>query len=82
MIDFIITNQLQYMNLTSNEKEQLKWSELPEGFKHLLSRSYKEYQEILYDPCLHPSARKIPSWESWLGKHNILLDNEDLPDVS
>jgi hypothetical protein len=70
------------MNLTGNEKEHLRWSELPDGFKHLLSRSYKEYQEILYDPCLHPSARKIPSWESWLSRHNILLDIEDRPDVN
>ena len=65
----------------SNEKDQLKWSELPEGFKHLLSRSYKEYQEILYDPCLHPSARKIPTWSSWLGRHNIVLDVDHDPNV-
>jgi len=65
------------MELAGNENEQLKWSELPEGFRHLLSRSYQEYQEILYDPCLHPSARKIPTWESWLYRHNIILDAEE-----
>ncbi len=63
------------------DKNLLKWSELPEGFRHLLSRSYKEYQEILYDPCLHPLARKIPTWENWLGRHNIQLDAEENPDV-
>lgn len=64
------------MKVASKEKGLLLWSELPDGFKHLLSRSYQEYEEILYDPCLHPSARKIPTWESWLNKHNILLDKD------
>nr|WKN37007.1 hypothetical protein K4G66_32070 [Tunicatimonas sp. TK19036] len=55
-------------------KQKLKWSELPEGFQKLLRRSYGEYKEILYDPCLHPSARKIPSWGEWLEKHDIDAD--------
>lgn len=63
-------------NILEKEKEPLKWSELPEGFQRLLSRSYEEYKEILYDPCLHPLARKIPSWEDWLKKHDIFLDNQ------
>ncbi|MFP4094264.1 MAG: hypothetical protein ACLFUB_07240 [Cyclobacteriaceae bacterium] len=58
-------------------KSMLNWSELPEGFRKLLSRSYHEYKEILYDPYLHPSARKIPSWEQWLRKHDIHLDVEE-----
>jgi len=69
------------MNLASKEEGELLWSELPQGFQHLLRRSYDEYQEILYDPCLHPSARKIPTWESWLSRHNIMLDIEKKPDV-
>ncbi len=60
--------------LVKEKKERLNWSELPEGFQRLLSRSYDEYKEILYDPCLHPLARKIPSWEDWLKKHDIALD--------
>lgn len=55
-------------------KEKLRWSELPEGFQKLLRRSYGEYKEILYDPSLHPAARKIPSWEEWLHKHDIAED--------
>ncbi|WPP50796.1 hypothetical protein [Catalinimonas niigatensis] len=62
------------ITLVKEEKQQLKWSELPEGFQHLLTRSYEEYKEILYDPCLHPLARKIPAWEDWLKKHDIALD--------
>ena len=54
--------------------ESLKWSELPEGFRTLLKRSYAEYKEILYDPCLHPRARKVPSWDEWLEKHDIVQD--------
>lgn len=70
------------MNLQSEKtildtkKEQLNWSELPEGFQRLLTRSYEEYKEILYDPCLHPLARKIPSWEDWLTKHDIYFDEK------
>ncbi len=52
-------------------KKKLKWSELPEGFQKLLKRSYGEYQEVLYDTSLHPAARKIPTWNEWLGKHDI-----------
>ena len=55
--------------------EKLKWSELPEGFQTLLKRSYAEYKEILYDPCLHPRARKVPSWNQWLEKHDIVQDS-------
>ena len=55
--------------------EKLKWSELPEGFQTLLKRSYAEYKEILYDPCLHPLARKVPSWDEWLKKHDIVQDS-------
>lgn len=64
-----------------NPKEKLKWSELPEGFQKLLRRSYGEYKEVLYDPSLHPAARKIPSWEDWLDKHDIAkdTDTEDKP---
>ena len=54
--------------------EKLKWSELPEGFRTLLKRSYAEYKEILYDPYLHPRARKVPSWDQWLEKHDIVQD--------
>lgn len=54
--------------------EKLKWSELPDGFRTLLKRSYGEYKEILYDPCLHPRARKVPSWNEWLNKHDIVQD--------
>ena len=54
--------------------EKLKWSELPEGFRTLLNRSYAEYKEILYDPYLHPLARKVPSWDEWLEKHDITQD--------
>ena len=56
--------------------QKLKWSELPEGFQRLLKRSYGEYNEILYDPSLHPLARKIPTWESWLAKHDIEVDQK------
>ena len=59
--------------------EKLKWSELPEGFQTLLKRSYAEYKEILYDPYLHPLARKVPSWDEWLEKHDIVQDGP--PDV-
>jgi len=58
-------------------KKKLKWSELPEGFQKLLQRSYGEYQEVLYDPSLHPAARKIPTWAEWLGKHDIDEDSND-----
>ena len=53
---------------------QLKWTELPAGFQSLLKRSYAEYKEILYDPYLHPRARKVPSWDEWLAKHDIVQD--------
>ncbi|MEQ9443537.1 MAG: hypothetical protein RIG62_31145 [Cyclobacteriaceae bacterium] len=59
------------MTELENPNQKLKWSELPEGFQKLLRRSYGEYKEILYDPCLHPAARKIPSWVEWLDKHDI-----------
>jgi hypothetical protein len=72
-----MANQKSF-NEPEPDKRVLKWSELPEGFQNLLSRSYLEYKEILYDPCLHPSARKIPSWEQWLSKHDIRLDEEEL----
>ncbi|MEM8968070.1 MAG: hypothetical protein AAGE93_16745 [Bacteroidota bacterium] len=52
-------------------KKNLKWAELPEGFQKLLRRSYGEYKEVLYDPSLHPAARKIPTWKEWLNKHDI-----------
>ena len=55
-------------------QEQLKWTELPAGFQSLLKRSYAEYKEILYDPYLHPRARKVPSWDDWLAKHDIVQD--------
>ncbi len=55
-------------------KEQLKWTDLPAGFQSLLKRSYAEYNEILYDPYLHPRARKVPSWDDWLAKHDIVQD--------
>lgn len=70
---FMINSPIETM-LVEEEKQKLKWSELPEGFQRLLSRSYGEYKEILYDPSLHPLARKIPSWEDWLKKHDIALD--------
>lgn len=55
----------------------LKWSELPDGFQRLLQRSYDEYKEILYDPTLHVLARRrIPTWEEWLKKHDIVLDEK------
>lgn len=62
--------------LNSEKKNNdLSWSELPEGFKKLLRRSYEEYKEILYDPSLHPIARKkVPTWEDWLYKHDIVAD--------
>lgn len=60
--------------------EKLKWSELPGGFQNLLKRSYAEYKEILYDPYLHPRARKVPSWAEWLGKHDIVQDTPPSPD--
>ena len=59
---------------TESIPEQLKWTELPSGFQSLLKRSYAEYKEILYDPCLHPRARKVPSWNDWLAKHDIVQD--------
>ena len=59
---------------TQINQEQLKWTELPTGFQSLLKRSYAEYKEILYDPYLHPRARKVPSWEDWLAKHDIVQD--------
>ena len=59
---------------TEINKEQLKWTELPTGFQSLLKRSYAEYKEILYDPYLHPRARKVPSWIEWLAKHDIVQD--------
>ena len=63
-------------------RQQLNWSDLPDGFQNLLKRSYAEYKEILYDPYLHPRARKVPSWAEWLNKHDIKPDetssvNED-----
>lgn len=66
------------MTGVEDSKPKLKWSELPEGFQKLLRRSYGEYKEILYDPCLHPSARKIPTWNDWLKKHDI--DDDVLTD--
>lgn len=63
------------MEVLRKEKKILPWSELPEGFKKLLERSYEEYKEVLYDPYLHPLARKIPTWEEWLAKHDIRLDS-------
>ncbi|WKN31107.1 hypothetical protein PZB74_19335 [Porifericola rhodea] len=65
------------MTALKKEKEKLKWSELPEGFQKLLTRSYEEYKEIRYDPCLHPLARKIPTWKDWLNKHDIQLDQPE-----
>ncbi len=64
------------MEVSNLEKKRniLSWSELPEGFKNLLRRSYEEYKEVLYDPSLHPLARKIPTWEDWLFKHDIVAD--------
>ena len=59
--------------------QKLKWSELPDGFQTLLKRSYGEYKEILYDPYLHPRARKVPSWDEWLDKHDIVQDGP--PDI-
>ncbi len=59
------------MEVLKTEKQVLRWSELPAGFQKLLRRSYEEYKEILYDPCLHPRARKIPTWEDWLARHDI-----------
>lgn len=59
---------------TESSSKKLKWSELPTGFQSLLKRSYAEYKEILYDPCLHPLARKVPSWTDWLAKHDIVQD--------
>ena len=59
---------------STGDKERLNWSELPDGFQNLLRRSYAEYKEILYDPCLHPRARKVPSWSDWLRKHDIRQD--------
>jgi hypothetical protein len=58
-----------------SSKEQLKWTDLPVGFQSLLKRSYAEYNEILYDPYLHPRARKVPSWDDWLAKHDIIQDS-------
>ena len=58
----------------TENKERLNWSELPDGFQNLLKRSYAEYKEILYDPSLHPLARKVPSWSDWLSKHDIRQD--------
>lgn len=66
------------MEVLKKEKEILNWSELPAGFQKLLRRSYEEYKEILYDPSLHPRARKIPAWEDWLHKHDIRFDQVDL----
>lgn len=60
--------------------DKLNWSELPDGFQNLLKRSYAEYKEILYDPYLHPRARKIPSWPEWLSKHDIVQDGPPLSD--
>ncbi|MGB3779579.1 MAG: hypothetical protein WA960_14560 [Tunicatimonas sp.] len=59
---------------TETNQEKLKWTELPAGFQSLLKRSYAEYKEILYDPYLHPRARKVPSWDDWLAKHDIVQD--------
>ncbi len=59
---------------TETNQERLKWTELPPGFQSLLKRSYAEYKEILYDPYIHPLARKVPSWNDWLSKHDIVQD--------
>ena len=59
---------------TETKQERLKWTELPPGFQSLLKRSYAEYKEILYDPYLHPRARKVPTWDDWLAKHDIVQD--------
>ena len=56
-------------------RQQLNWSDLPNGFQNLLKRSYAEYKEILHDPYLHPRARKVPSWAEWLIKHDINPDD-------